>query len=101
MDPHLLRAFVTVSRLASFPAAARELGCTRATVARHVATLERELGLPLLTRRPVVPTVAGARLLEHAVPLLLRLDAARAELARLAAAPTDALTVVAAPLTVG
>ncbi|URN17404.1 MULTISPECIES: LysR family transcriptional regulator [Streptomyces] len=100
MDPHLLRTFVTVTRLASFSAAARELGCARATVARHVATLERELGLPLLTRRPVVPTVAGARLLEHAVPLLLRLDAARAELARLAA-PAGELAVAATPLAVG
>ncbi|KAF0650429.1 MULTISPECIES: LysR family transcriptional regulator [Streptomyces] len=101
MDAHLLRTFVTVTRLASFPAAARELGCSRDTVARHVATLERHLGLPLLTRRPVVPTVAGARLLEHAVPLLLRLDAAGAELARLAAAPDGELAVAAAPLAVG
>ncbi|GGQ00560.1 LysR family transcriptional regulator [Streptomyces roseolilacinus] len=101
MDPHLLRTFVTVIRLASFPAAARELGCAKATVARHVAALEREFGLPLLTRRPVVPTVAGARLLEHAVPLLLRLDAARADLARLAAAPDGELVVAAAPLAVG
>ncbi|MDT9682220.1 LysR family transcriptional regulator [Streptomyces sp. TRM76323] len=101
MDPRLLRTFVTVSRLASFPAAARELGCTQAAVARHVAALERELGLPLLTRRPVVPTVAGARLLEHAVPLLLRLDAARADLARLVAAPAGELAVAAAPLAVG
>ncbi|MCQ0025110.1 LysR family transcriptional regulator [Streptomyces somaliensis DSM 40738] len=101
MDPHLLRTFVTVTRLASFPAAARELGCTRAAVARHVAALERELGLPLLTRRPVVPTVAGARLLEHAVPLLLRLDAARAELTRLAAVPAGELTVAATPLAAG
>ncbi|MFJ8691517.1 LysR family transcriptional regulator [Streptomyces roseolilacinus] len=101
MDPHLLRTFVTVIRLASFPAAARELGCAKAAVARHVAALEREFGLPLLTRRPVVPTVAGARLLEHAVPLLLRLDAARADLARLAAAPAGELIVAAAPLAVG
>ncbi|CAL9567453.1 LysR family transcriptional regulator [Streptomyces sp. enrichment culture] len=101
MDAQLLRTFVTVTRLASFPAAARELGCGQDTVARHVAALERDLGLPLLTRRPVVPTVAGARLLEHAVPLLLRLDAARAELARLAPAPDGPLVLAAAPLTVG
>ncbi|MER7830561.1 LysR family transcriptional regulator [Streptomyces sp. NPDC095602] len=101
MDAQLLRTFVTVTKLASFPAAARELGCGEDTVARHVAALERDLGLPLLTRRPVVPTVAGARLLEHAVPLLLRLDAARAELARLAPAPGGALLLAAAPLAVG
>ncbi|MEU2182539.1 LysR family transcriptional regulator [Streptomyces thermolilacinus] len=101
MDAQLLRTFVTVTRLASFPAAARELGCGQDTVARHVAALERDLGLPLLTRRPVVPTVAGARLLEHAVPLLLRLDAARAELARLGPAPDGPLVLAAAPLAVG
>ncbi|MFJ3162778.1 LysR family transcriptional regulator [Streptomyces kanasensis] len=101
MDPDLLRTFVTVTRLGSFSAAARELGRDRSAVARDLAALERDLGLPLLTRRPVVPTVAGARLLEHAVPLLLRLDAARAELARLAAAPDAELAVAASPLAVG
>ncbi|WP_149180747.1 LysR family transcriptional regulator [Streptomyces sp. TRM49041] len=98
MDPHLLRTFVTVTRLGSFSAAARELGRGQAAVAQDIAALERDLGLPLVTRRPVVPTRAGARLLEYAGPLLLRLDAARAELARMAGSPAAHLTVVTAPL---
>ncbi|MBX9422180.1 LysR family transcriptional regulator [Streptomyces lateritius] len=98
MDPHLLRTYVTVVRLASFSAAARELGYTQSAVSQHVAALEADLGLPLLTRRPVAPTPAGERLTEHAGALLLRLDAARADLDRFAAAPRATLTVAASPL---
>ncbi|MEU5778062.1 LysR family transcriptional regulator, partial [Streptomyces venezuelae] len=95
MDPHLLRTYVTVARLASFSEAARELGYTQSAVSQHIAALEQDLGAALLTRRPVAPTPAGARLLEHAGPLLLRLDAARAEVVRMAAAPEQGLTLAA------
>ncbi|MFF6844175.1 LysR family transcriptional regulator [Streptomyces tanashiensis] len=98
MDPHLLRTYVTVARLASFSEAARDLGYTQSAVSQHIAALETDLGLPLLTRRPVAPTPAGERLLEHAGALLLRLDAARADLGRFAAAPRATLGVAASPL---
>ncbi|MET7358092.1 LysR family transcriptional regulator [Streptomyces sp. NPDC005562] len=98
MDPHLLRTYVTVARLASFSEAARELGYTQSAVSQHIAALEQDLGAALLTRRPVTPTPAGARLLEHAAPLLLRLDAARAEVVRMAVAgPEQTLTLAATP----
>ncbi|MEV5612666.1 LysR family transcriptional regulator [Streptomyces sp. NPDC052225] len=97
MDPHLLRTYVTVARLASFSAAARELGYTQSAVSQHIAALEQDLGAPLLTRRPVAPTPAGERLLEHAGPLLLRLDAARADVRRSAAAPGGGLTLAVTP----
>ncbi|MFF1376245.1 LysR family transcriptional regulator [Streptomyces sp. NPDC058308] len=97
MDPHLLRTYVTVARLASFSEAARELGYTQSAVSQHIAALEQDLGAALLTRRPVAPTPAGARLLEHAGALLLRLDAARAEVVRMAAAPEQGLTLAAMP----
>lgn len=97
MDPHLLRTYVTVARLASFSEAARALGYTQSAVSQHIAALEQDLGAPLLTRRPVAPTAVGARLLEHAGPLLLRLDAARADVARMAAAPALGLTLAASP----
>ncbi|WP_367320173.1 LysR family transcriptional regulator [Streptomyces sp. HUAS ZL42] len=97
MDPHLLHTYVTVARLASFSEAARELGYTQSAVSQQIAALEQDLGAPLLTRRPVAPTPAGERLLEHAGPLLLRLDAARADVARMAAAPEHGLTLAAAP----
>lgn len=101
MDPHLLRTYVTVARLASFSEAARELGYTQSAVSQHIQTLEQDLGTPLLTRRPVAPTPPGERLLEHAGPLLLRLDAARADVVRMAAAPEHGLTLAAAPTALG
>ncbi|WP_233160751.1 LysR family transcriptional regulator [Actinophytocola xanthii] len=100
MDPHLLRSFVAVARRRSFSAAARELGFTQSAVSQQVAALEADLGAVLLNRRPVTPTRAGARLLDHAVPLLLRLDAARADVARLAAPPSARVVVGASPLAV-
>ncbi|MDR6979998.1 DNA-binding transcriptional LysR family regulator [Streptomyces sp. 3330] len=101
MDPHLLRTYVAVARLASFSEAARELGYTQSAVSQHIAALEQDLGAPLLTRRPVLPTTAGERLLEHAGALLLRLDAARADVVRIAAAPSHGLTLAGSPTALG
>ncbi|MEU6232328.1 LysR family transcriptional regulator [Kitasatospora sp. NPDC047058] len=101
MDPQQLRTFVSVVRLGSFSEAARELGYTQSAVSQQIAALEADLGTSLLVRRPVGPTEAGARLLEHAGPLLVRLDAARADVARLAGAPSARLLLGATPLAVG
>jgi DNA-binding transcriptional LysR family regulator len=101
MDPHLLRTFVTVVRLGSFSAAATELGYTQAAVSQQIATLETDLKVTLLNRRPVTPTEAGIRLLEHADPILLRLEAARADMGRLGLAPRGQLTVGLTPLAGG
>lgn len=98
VDPHLLRTFVTVARLGSFSQAARELGYTQSAVSQQISVLENDLGAELLTRRPVVATMVGLRLLDHAEPLLLRLDAARADVARLSAAGADTLTIAMSPL---
>ncbi|MCW2861955.1 MAG: transcriptional regulator, LysR family [Actinoallomurus sp.] len=98
VDPHLLRTFVAVARLGSFSAAAGELGYTQSAVSQHIATLEGDLRTSLLRRRPVALTAAGARLLEHAEPLLLRLAAARADVTRLAAASAARLVVGASAL---
>ncbi|WP_165978184.1 LysR family transcriptional regulator [Actinomadura darangshiensis] len=98
MDPHLLRTFVTVVRTGSFSAAARELGYTQAAVSQQIASLENDLKVTLLHRRPVGATEAGARLLDHASPILLRLQAARSEIARLAATPRLRLRAGASPL---
>ncbi|MFR9776207.1 LysR family transcriptional regulator [Micromonospora sp. MS34] len=100
MDPHLLRTFTTVARLRSFSAAGAELGYTQSAVSQHVAALEADLGVRLLERRPVTPTVAGERLLAYAEPILLRLAAARADLARLRAPRPGPLRVGATALAV-
>ena len=101
MEVQLLRTFVAVSRLGSFSGAAVELGYTQAAISQQIAALESDLKVPLLTRRPVSPTEAGARLLEHAEALLLRLDAARADVTRMTQPPAAALVVGATPLAAG
>jgi DNA-binding transcriptional LysR family regulator len=101
MDPHLLRSFTAVARLGSFSAAARELGYTQSAVSQHIAALEADLGVEVLRRRPVAPTEAGARLLDHAGPLLTRLAAARADVVRVARTPVVRLTVGATGLAFG
>ncbi|HTR94616.1 MAG TPA: LysR family transcriptional regulator, partial [Trebonia sp.] len=98
MEAQLLRTFVTVARLGSFSAAAGELGYTQAAVSQQIAALENDLKTQLLTRRPVGPTEAGTRLLEHAGPILLRLDAARADVTRMTSTPAATLIVGVTPL---
>nr|CEL22566.1 Chromosome initiation inhibitor [Kibdelosporangium sp. MJ126-NF4] len=87
-----------MSRCGSFSRAAGELGYTQSAVSQHIATLESDLGTALLSRRPVAPTAAGRRLLDHAGPILVRLDAARSEITRMAVAPPDRLIVGLSPL---
>jgi DNA-binding transcriptional LysR family regulator len=101
VEAQLLRTFVTVARLGSFSAAAIELGYTQAAISQQIAALESDLKVPLLNRRPVTPTEAGGRLLEHAEPILLRLDAARADVTRMTQAPSATLVVGATPLAGG
>ncbi|MBT2451445.1 LysR family transcriptional regulator [Streptomyces sp. ISL-43] len=101
MDPHLLRTFVAVLDHRSFSTAAAALGYTQSAVSQHIAALEADLGTRLVERRPVAATPAGARLMEHAPALLLRLDAARADIARLHRAPADRLTLACSPAALG
>jgi DNA-binding transcriptional LysR family regulator len=98
MEAQLLRTFVAVARLGSFSAAAAELGYTQAAVSQQIAALEGDLKTQLLNRRPVSPTEAGARLLEHAEPILLRLDAARADVTRMTKTPPATLVIGVTPL---
>jgi DNA-binding transcriptional LysR family regulator len=101
VDPHLLRTFVGVARRRSFSAAAEELGYTQSAVSQQIAVLESDLGVTLLTRRPVALTEAGERLLEHAGAILLRLRAARTDVTRAAAPPAAVVRLAAAPLAMG
>jgi DNA-binding transcriptional LysR family regulator len=98
VEAQLLKTFVTVARRGSFSAAAIELGYTQAAVSQQIAALESDLKTQLLNRRPVTPTEAGARLLEHAQPILLRLDAARADVIRMTKAPPATLVIGVTPL---
>lgn len=89
---------MAVARLGSFSAAATELGYTQAAVSQQIAALENDLKTQLLNRRPVTPTEAGARLLEHAEPILLRLDAARTDVTRMTKTPPATLLIGVTPL---
>ena len=72
-------AFAVTLRHGTITAAAAELGLSRPTLSRHLAALERELGLALLHRstRQVRATPAGRRLFEQIGPVLQ--DLARVE----------------------
>ncbi|MEV4320079.1 LysR family transcriptional regulator [Actinocrispum sp. NPDC049592] len=98
VDVHQLRTFVAIAECGSFSGAARELGYTQSAVSQHIAALEASLGATLLERRPVALTVVGARLLEHARPLLLRFDAAKVDIARLNSAPPVTVSIGLSPL---
>jgi DNA-binding transcriptional LysR family regulator len=68
MDSRFLETLVRVVELGSIAEAARRLDLTPPTVAQRLRALEAEVGSPLVTRagRTVKPTVAGARVMEHA-----------------------------------
>src|SRR5437764_9892974 len=63
----LHRSFLGVMKEGSLSAAARALGLTQPTVGRHVAELEKSLGVPLFTRSPtgLLPTEAAQALRTH------------------------------------
>ena len=54
-----LSAFESAARLASFTAAARELGATQPAVSQRIVQLETELGAPLFERGPRGVTLTG------------------------------------------
>jgi DNA-binding transcriptional LysR family regulator len=64
----LYRSFLGVLREGSLSGAARALGVAQPTIGRHIAELERALGLPLFTRSQtgLLPTEAARALRSHA-----------------------------------
>lgn len=92
-----MRVFVRVVDLAGFAAAARMLDLSPAMVSKHVAALERRLGVPLLARttRRVVPTEAGQRFHAHCVEILRAVDEAEQEVGTQAQEPVGCLRITA------
>jgi DNA-binding transcriptional LysR family regulator len=72
MEMHHLRSFVAVAEEGNLSRAADRLYASQPTISAHVKTLEEELGLLLFTRTPsgMVPTPAGAQLMERAKSIL-------------------------------
>jgi DNA-binding transcriptional LysR family regulator len=92
-----LRAVAAVSRRRSFSAAARELGISQPAVSKHIADIERRLGVRLIERRRqgAELTAAGAFLADS----VLRAEALLAHAARgiteFRQPPTGLLTIAA------
>ncbi|MCI3243333.1 LysR family transcriptional regulator [Streptomyces spinosisporus] len=81
----LMRSFVTVAQLGSFSRAARTLNSSGSLVSRHVAELERQVGVRLVNRtaRSVSLTEPGVRYAEFAARILKEIEAEDASIAQL------------------
>ena len=76
LDLTTLRLFVAVCETGSLSRAAEQAHIVGSAISKRLAQLEAGLGTPLLVRRRrgVVPTPAGATLLEHARAVLAGVD---------------------------
>ncbi|MEU7767796.1 LysR family transcriptional regulator [Nocardia sp. NPDC049190] len=98
-----LKSFVTVVDEGGFTAASRRLGVSQPAVSRAVATLEKELGLPLLirSRDGVSLTEAGSLALSHAREAVRHLMLMSAEVTALAGEITGTLALASLPSVTG
>jgi DNA-binding transcriptional LysR family regulator len=78
----IMRSFVGVTKSRSFSQAARQLGISGSLVSRHVAELERALGVHLVNRtaRTISLTEAGNRYAEFASRIIDEIDQEEARL---------------------
>ena len=100
MNPHAsMTVFVEVARAGSFSAAAHKLNMSTTAVSRHVADLERMLGVTLLRRttRHVSPTEVGARYLPRAHAILEEIEQLNAEISADDPTPRGKLKITAPP----
>lgn len=97
-----MRVFAAVADVGSFAAAAERLGTSRASVTRHVALLERHLGVRLLQRstRRLALTEAGNAYRERCEQILNWVDEAEAAVGSGQRAPQGTLRV-SAPVSFG
>ncbi|KAK51792.1 LysR family transcriptional regulator [Bordetella bronchiseptica] len=79
-----MEMFVRVAELGSFSAVAQEKGIARSIVTRHIAQLEKSLGLKLITRstRRLSLTSAGSAYVEKCREILDLIESAETELAQ-------------------
>jgi DNA-binding transcriptional LysR family regulator len=72
----VMRSFVAVTRSQNFSRAARTLGISGSLISRHVAELERDLGVRLVNRtaRAVSLTQAGHRYADFAARIINEID---------------------------
>ncbi|MEU6349139.1 LysR family transcriptional regulator [Streptomyces sp. NPDC047072] len=80
----LMHSFVTVAQVGSFSGAAKKLGSSGSLVSRHVAELERQVGVRLVNRtaRSVSLTEPGRRYADFATRILDEIEAEDAGIAQ-------------------
>jgi DNA-binding transcriptional LysR family regulator len=98
-----LQSFLAVIDEGGFTAASHRLGMSQPAISRAVATLEKELGSPLLVRggRGLALTHAGSSAIPHAREALRHLTLLRTEVANLAGAVTGTLSLASLPSVTG
>src|SRR3954447_5260641 len=99
LDVRRLRVLQEVACRGSFSAAAEELYMSQSAVSQQVATLEREVGMPLLDRANGGPrlTAAGEALVGHAEAIIARLGEAERELSAIAGLEAGRLRIASFP----
>ena len=92
----IMRSFVGVTQYRSFSQAARKLGISPSLVSRHVAELERTLGVHLVNRtaRTVSLTDSGIEYAEFAARILDEIDQQDARLRGMRHRPEGSLAVI-------
>ena len=92
----VMRSFVGVTKSRSFSQAARTLGISGSLVSRHVAELERSLGVHLVNRtaRTISLTEAGVRYAEFATRIVDEIDREEAQLRGLRDKPEGSLAII-------
>src|SRR6476660_2731158 len=96
-----LRAFAAFARCRSFSAAATELRISQPAISKHIADLERALGLKLVerTRRDGALTSAGAFIANHVLRAEALLAQAALGAAQFRESDTGTIAIVASWVT--
>ena len=99
MDNRQLHYFLRIAQLGSLTAAAADLGVAQPTLTKSMRLLEEQLGTPLLRRLPrgVEVTAAGARLVQHAKAIEVRIADAEREIGNLRDGASREIAIGAGP----
>jgi DNA-binding transcriptional LysR family regulator len=92
----VMKSFVTVANVGSFSGAAKELGTSGSLISRHVADLEKQVGVRLVNRtaRSVSLTEPGRRYSEFARRILEEIDEEDQSIAQLRDRPEGQLSII-------
>ncbi|WP_106397041.1 LysR family transcriptional regulator [Actinocorallia populi] len=92
----VMRSFVTVAKVGSFSGAAKILGTSGSLISRHVADLEKQVGVRLVNRtaRSVSLTEPGVRYSRFAQRILEEIDDEDAGIAEMHDRPEGSLSII-------